>query len=260
MENILKQLDSSMNVKIESTVDYGKFNRLKGNRRISNKRVAIIKNSIESIGYISNPIIVNEKLEVIDGQGRLEALKELGMPVEYRIIPSIGIRECRAMNLKPTSWTVVDFVKSYAEYGNENYVRLLELNEKYGISCTTLHTICSYLTKSGRASQEELRNGIFVMSEERKEEVSKICERLKELESAQKEIGGSKELFHSCVAWCMMRDGVNIDRLIVSIQQQSNEIHPFAKTKESLAELSKVYNKGYSKANRRFFDYEWQIK
>jgi ParB-like chromosome segregation protein Spo0J len=63
--------------KIFETRDYGMFKRLKGNRDITTNRVAIIKASIENIGYISNPIICNENMEIIDGQGRYEACKEL---------------------------------------------------------------------------------------------------------------------------------------------------------------------------------------
>ena len=112
-------MKSYYDTRIFTTTEYDLFKRLKGNRDVTNKRVAIIKESISSIGYVSNPVIVNENYEVIDGQGRVRALMELGLPVEYRIITGLGIDDCRAMNLKPTGWSINDFVKSYAEYGNK---------------------------------------------------------------------------------------------------------------------------------------------
>lgn len=56
------------------TNNYDQFKRLVGNREVNPKRVKTIKKSVEEIGYIPNPIIVNENMEVIDGQGRLQAL------------------------------------------------------------------------------------------------------------------------------------------------------------------------------------------
>lgn len=63
---------------IKRTNNYDMFKRLEGNRFVDPKKVNKLKKSINEVGYISNPIIVNEKMEVIDGQHRLEALKELG--------------------------------------------------------------------------------------------------------------------------------------------------------------------------------------
>ena len=64
-------------MEIFRTNKYEIFKQLKGNREVSPKRISKIINSIKEVGYIINPIIVNEKMEVIDGQGRLEALRIL---------------------------------------------------------------------------------------------------------------------------------------------------------------------------------------
>lgn len=54
--------------------DYSKFKRLENNRDVTESRKEKLKASIAS-GEILNPIIVNEKMEIIDGQGRYEAKK-----------------------------------------------------------------------------------------------------------------------------------------------------------------------------------------
>ena len=38
------------------------------------------------MGFIKNPIVVNEKMEIIDGQGRFEVCKEKGLPIYYNIV------------------------------------------------------------------------------------------------------------------------------------------------------------------------------
>lgn len=246
--------------KIFETRDYGMFKRLKGNRDITTKRVAIIKASIENIGYISNPIICNENMEVIDGQGRAQALKELDMPIEYRIIENIGIEECRAMNLKPTSWSIEDFAKSYAEYGNENYIRLMDIYKDYGFGLSVLYALANNTSHSGRTSQEDIRNGNFIMTENTANKVREVCEYLGNFKDIQKKIGGRSDLFYGCIGWIALQPKVDLARLNVSLHQQYKTITPFARTEDSLSEISEVYNKGYSKNNRRYFDYEWKNK
>ena len=99
---------------ITITDEYDAFQRLEGNRKVLQERVNLIKQSIGQVGYVSNPIIVNEKMEVIDGQGRLEALKQLHLPVEYRVIEGLTVRECQAINRKTKGWTITDFVDCFA--------------------------------------------------------------------------------------------------------------------------------------------------
>ena len=78
---------------VYQTRDYSKFMRLEGNREVVSKRVVKITKSIQQNGYILNPIVVNEKMQVIDGQGRLEALKGLKMPIDYVIAEGAGLNE-----------------------------------------------------------------------------------------------------------------------------------------------------------------------
>lgn len=249
-----------MNIEVHTTKDYEIFQRLKGNREVTNKRVAIIKKSIEQVGYISNPIIVNENKEVIDGQGRLQALIELGMDVEYRVIKGIGINECRAMNLKPTSWTMNDFIESYAEYGNENYVRLKELNDKYKCGYSLLYVVATNTIKSGSGSFETLRSGKFLLSFENAQEIDIILDYLSNFKDIQKRVGGRKDLFYGIMAWIAKLPEVDLNRLNKTIHDNYSTITPPAQTEITLRQISEIYNKGYSKTNRRYFDYEWKVK
>lgn len=247
-------------INIFTTTDYEQFKRLKGNRDVTNKRVAIIKESILQVGYISNPIIVNEDYEVIDGQGRLEALRQLGMPVEFRVIKGLGITECRAMNLKPTGWSISDFVKSYAEYGNKNYIRFKNIADRYGFGYTLVYSLAKNNVYGGRAVQGDLRDGTLYLDEITAKKLEEICSYLVEFKDVQNKVGGRKDLFFGAIGWIALQEGVDRERLRVSVIQQANSISPAAQTEPTLKELSEVYNKGYSKNNRRYFDYEWKTR
>ena len=80
---------------VKFTRDYSRFKKVVGNRDVkSYKRVL---ESIKNVGYIPNPIIVNENYEVIDGQHRLQACEELGISIAYIMIPGLNIESARRM-------------------------------------------------------------------------------------------------------------------------------------------------------------------
>lgn len=112
------------------TTDYEGFKRVIGNRRVMEERVTKILASIDKIGYIPIPLIVNEKMEVIDGQGRLEACKRRGLPVNFIIKPGLRIQDCITMNINVTPWNLTDFILCYAEMGNESYQLMVKLLEE----------------------------------------------------------------------------------------------------------------------------------
>lgn len=118
-------------IKVYVTKDYDMFKKMLGNR--DTKGEAKIIESIQTVGYVCNPLIVNEKLEVIDGQNRLAALKELDLPIYYIIQPKADIETCRALNIGQKNWGTQDYIDSYAAHGHnmQSYKRLQSLINSY---------------------------------------------------------------------------------------------------------------------------------
>ena len=150
--------------KVYTTKDYSIFKRLVGNRDIPETRISKIVESIQTIGWVRNPIIVNENMEVIDGQGRLTALQRLKMPVEYIIAEGAGNKECIYMNMNMVNWKLPDFIKSYAEQGNENYQRLLSLMEKYAGG--NLDIISTAVYRVSKSKHRDIKQGTLQLTEE----------------------------------------------------------------------------------------------
>lgn len=123
-------------MKIESTVDYGQFKRLSGNRDINEGHIRALQRSVEKKNMLSaNPIIVNEGLEIIDGQHRLAVAERLNVPIYYVII-SGDIDDVRRLNTFQKHWSVSHYVHSYAKLGNKNYRKLLAFQEDTAIPLT----------------------------------------------------------------------------------------------------------------------------
>lgn len=149
------------------TKNYGLFKKLQGNRLVNEKNVETIKNNIINNGLLPTVLVVNEKMEVIDGQHRLEAFKQLELPVMFQIYEGLGLEQCVAMNITGKRWELKDYVNSYAEQGSEDYKFLVELMELF--PSIPLHALASIVgglgaglsSKDGMISQSKIRNGEF---------------------------------------------------------------------------------------------------
>ena len=73
-----------MENKIMQTTDYDEFTFFHGNRSIDEKRLKVLMESIKTYGLI-NPIVVNQKKEIIDGQHRYQSCRNLSIPVRYNV-------------------------------------------------------------------------------------------------------------------------------------------------------------------------------
>ncbi len=100
---------------IEKTKDYHIFKALNFNREKSKRHVQKLKQIIlkENLLHI-HPIVVNHEMEIIDGQHRLQAAKELDLDVFY-IKGNVSYGHVLTSNLAQNKASLQDVVKFYAE-------------------------------------------------------------------------------------------------------------------------------------------------
>lgn len=243
------ELEKTNNTKVlRSTKDYRLFKRLAGNRTVDNTRVNRIIDSIKNVGYITSPIIVNEYMEVIDGQGRLEALKKLDLPVDYIVHKGIGIKECISMNIHQTNWKIYDYISSYAEQGNDGYIKLKMLLDEFGYSFQVV--VASFSGKVGGGSglsseNTKVRMGTFEMTEESYEESRKKLEFLKKIEQQidYKKISGSPSSLQIGVIFCYDMEDVDNDKLFNKIATYSNLLPPYDTIDSCMGSIEWLYNR-----------------
>ena len=227
---------------VYTTKDYNKFKRLKGNRDIPESRIERIVASIQEIGWVRNPSVVNEKMEVIDGQGRLTALQRLGLPVEYIIAKGAGTEECIRMNMDMVNWGLNDFVKSYAEQGNINYQRLLSLMQTYVGG--NLNIINTALYRISKAKQKEIKDGSIQITEE---QYFNAAERLKYvqpfLETLNvKDLPGSIITLMQTLIYYFDYEEVDKDRLKSRVEKYIYGAKPWVTSEDCEKEVEDIYN------------------
>lgn len=231
---------------VYTTTDYSIFKRLLGNRDIPESRISKIVESIQTIGWVRNPIIVNEKMEVIDGQGRLTALQRLKMPVEYIVAEGAGNKECIYMNMNMVNWKLPDFIKSYAEQGNENYKRLLGLMEKYGNG--NLDIISTAVYRVSKSKHRDIKQGILQLTEEQAKEAIPRLEFIKPLmeQLDEKKLPGSFITLLQTLIYYYDYPEVDKERLTYSVEKYIYNATPWVSNIDCEKEVENAYNYGLS--------------
>lgn len=138
--------------KVYKTSDLSIFKSIDGNRVPNLQHIKRLTDSILSHGMKCNPILVNEKLEVIDGQHRLMAAKQAESFVYYIVIDGYSLNEVHTLNLNQKNWVKKDFMDGYANMGVQSYLKLKKFVEK---NDDFTFTDCTYMCSniSGAISQ-----------------------------------------------------------------------------------------------------------
>lgn len=120
-------------MQIQKTTDYGRFSRIVGNREYNPTHLKHLASSILKRNMLeANPIIVNEKLEVIDGQHRLKVAEENNLPIYYITIPNgVNLAEVQLLNANLRTWNMYDYLESYIALGNHDYQILKDFCDLY---------------------------------------------------------------------------------------------------------------------------------
>ena len=115
------------------TTDYSLFKFQEGNRIINPRNYNKLLKSVKE-KQLRIPIIVNENMEIIDGQHRFKSWREEGKPIYYIINEGYGLEETKRANIVSATWTTQDFVNTYVAEGKESYIVFKELKATHGVS------------------------------------------------------------------------------------------------------------------------------
>ncbi len=139
---------------VKQTTDYGQFKYLIGNRSVNKKHVQELIKSFEKTPELANlrPILVNENLEIIDGQHNLQASEALKRLVSYVVVPGLTLETAQLLNAYQKPWNLVD------------YAKILDMCEEYKVSISTAAIYLAGGQARGRARYFKL--GEFVIADE----------------------------------------------------------------------------------------------
>lgn len=164
------------------TNQYSAFKTLQGNRQLNATNLKKLNESITTHGYRSSqPITINELAEVLNGQHRMEICKEKQIPIifNYERTHNDSLELTVDMNISQKNWELLDYIKSYADRGYEDYINFLNLIEEQGIT-PSLALWLIYHSRNGNV-QERVRTGSLSCSSRDMVIVKNAISKIKEL-------------------------------------------------------------------------------
>lgn len=240
-----------MNISIETTRDYSLFQRIDGNRKPSEAHVKKLTKAISENPKLSqyDPILVNSKYEVIDGQHRLEALKRLDQPVHYIRAKKLKLKDVQALNSNQKVWSPLDYAKSYAELGIEDYEIYIEYKHKYKLNHDIL---LKYLSLEKIATADMFREGKFKVTNQPLDYVDTICQNLTDIADFFKQ--AKKRAFAMAYLTVVKHKDYDHSRMMKAIEREGHKMIDYGHPQGHLRQLEEIYNWHYpEKEQVRFF-------
>jgi len=151
-------------IKIWISTQYEKFVLSEFNRDPSHYKK--VKESIEANDYTQyQPILVNKQMEIVDGQNRYLACKELGLPIHFIVSEDIHIYAAADINRAAKNWNAMDYARHYAKRGKDSYIMLLDLCAKYDQRISVVGAF-GKISKNARSHSHNIKQGSFEFRED----------------------------------------------------------------------------------------------
>jgi hypothetical protein len=151
-------------VRVWVATDYSKFKLNEFNREPGHYKK--VRDSIRENDYtMYQPILVDKHMNIVDGQNRFLACKELGLPVYFIVSRDIHIFAAADINQASKNWTMTDYVQHYSKRGNEAYTKMIDLAAKYGQRISVIAQFGKF-SDSARSYSEIVRKGNFQFRED----------------------------------------------------------------------------------------------
>lgn len=235
-------------IQIFKTYEYSGFKKLAGNRSIKQERVSAIMDSIKKVGYQPVPILVNEKFEIIDGQGRHKACEIMSLPIYFEIKAGIGIEECIAMNIKMKNWDIYDFISSYASQGNRNY-QLLEKYCQEVPNLTSIEVAMCLSDANSKNIERPLRAGTFAIKVG--EDNMQCLKFMREAKHLLSELKGGSNYYFPVLLGLYKFNLIDEERMLNSLKANKTSMISAYNIEVAISELQKAYN--FRKRHNEYF-------
>jgi hypothetical protein len=245
--------------------EYGMFKHISGNRDLSESNIQAIMNQLRERGQ-QQPIIINERNEVIDGQHRLEACKRLKMPIQYIKRRGANLEDVISTNIVGKKWAVNDYINRFVAEGNEDYVQLQKFIEycslsgfapsvairiAEGVLSNKTYYMCDdgvVRRSGGNFPSEKKYKKLYSVGDAVKlgkfkmKDPERARERLRVICMFQEFSFYTKMSFVSAIMQCMRIDGIDFERLLESARKYPRKWHNEASLENFVHMFEEVYN------------------
>ncbi len=238
---------------IHVTTDYDQFKLLSYNRPINHVEKISISLERSNKLYV-HPIIVNKKMEIVDGQNRYEYAKKMQIPLYYVIDEFFEPIDLIHHNTASTNWSLSNYAKFYSIYCGDdvqvkrNYEICVNACERFKISFSSFIKMFHH---GGRSASAFFREGRLNLTKSKNE----IYEDLLRIETVlhvfyKNRISEKNNRFQDYFLVAIHRltthEEYSEERMIIKMDQNLDlliQILKFKCTGEILKRFLEIYNK-----------------
>ena len=230
------------------TNDYALFETIDGNREVNKLHVKRLKDSI-SEKYITVPIIVNEKNQIIDGQHRFQSAKELNKPVYYIKVNGLDLKDVHRLNTNTKNWTADAYLDGYCRLGMKDYITYREFKNKYGFGHNETNAILSDKQRMGGTKNQAFKDGEFKIVDYNKavKSADKICM------VGQYYDGYRRRAFVYAMLDLFENSNYNHAEFLNKLSFQSVKLVDCTDVQQYLTLIEEIYNYKRSRQNKVYF-------
>ena len=233
--------------KVYETIDYNMFKNLDGNRIIRDSHVRSLVDAIRK-NDMKLPLIVNKKMEILDGQHTLEARKILKKVVQYIIRERLGIKDVRKVNASQHKWLNQDYLMSYYRLGNKEYAMLEYFVREYKLGI--MFSVGLLTGKPRDPDRREFMDGKFkVTTFNRADEYAKRIHKVSEYLPFWKH-----DKFMRALVQCFEHPKFSWKLFLDKLENKSIKLQKQASRNDYMLALERFYNHGTNTRNRIAFD------
>lgn len=239
----------STTMEVYETSNYGAFKDLNGNRDLRPTNIKKLVESMRAEGWVGAPVIVNENMEKIDGQNRIEAAEITSTPVPYIIRPGYGIKECIILNKNTCAWNNADYIHSNAVQGNPNYVWLTDLKKRFPEFSLDDISALAYnkgvVISQSDTVRQAVRDGLLSLTDEEKDSVENTLTFLSDYAPFWKQIKGRSFILYNAILYCHSRPEVDDSKLLDKVFRKNwDKIMTSHTPVQYLRQFDFLYNSG----------------
>lgn len=234
-------------VRIKHTNDYDLFHFNPANRKLVPATLRELRVQIRKKNMLHlKPILVDKKMNIVDGQHRYTVAKEFGLTIYY-IVGDVNDKEMLELNANQKSLVLNDYLDSYVAQGSPEYITVRDFVQRHNIM---LYAAISLL--AGRKSQANAELVKTFKSGEFKVRDLEHAERVLRIRDAMQPFAQDfyqQRKFTNAVAQVVSIPGFDEARLKDSLERNGfDQLKPAVSTELYAKQIVSVYN--YKKARK----------
>jgi len=230
---------------IKKTKKYEMFTFFDGNRPVSKARVRGIVEKIKRKNLLQDcPLLCrreNGSLIVLEGQGRLEAAKYLGLPVYYRVTKDLDEDDVAEIN-EVTQWRPRNFLHYWLRRGTKaqakEYAALAEYTEKTGMPIYLAISLLSGLAAESGLERRRFKRGMFQVKET--ELAYRVGHLIAEIKKAVPATKATRNMM-TALAWLVQVPAFDDKKFLHKLSYLYDEFTPQNTVAKYLEMISNIY-------------------